>query len=175
MGNGKFTQTSPIGGGGTNGGGGFTPTAWAVEQVTTRLATDPNGTISFPLYDPKKEYVFAGLGLGVGSFGTITLVDVIQGDGIQGGPSPTVIQLPKIFLDDTVNGDLILDAGTLRVPFGMLQGVTALQQIQSVTLGGGLSSSIQYITKTPTPFSADFQDNLGSAVVFALVSRQMVA
>lgn len=66
MGNGKFTQTSPIGGGGS-GGGGFTPTAWTLDFYDAiKSATGNDGAPvllgSVPAYDTKKEYVLAVVG-----------------------------------------------------------------------------------------------------------------
>lgn len=188
MGNGKFTQTSPIGGG-SGGGGGFSPTPWIIEAFTANDLGDGNDgapvAVGAP-YDPKKEYLFATFTVGAPI--TTPIIPTLTGIDSHYGyldSSGALVGQPGITYTDAANPGIspvdALSHGYLMVRAGNIYpafvGGGPANNI-NITLSG-LSTSIGLdrtgLDIAPGQFYKIFGDTGASSVTYLLCSRQLVA
>lgn len=186
MGNGKFTQTSPIGGGG-GGGGGFTPTAWVLSEVVLRLVGGGDTSGSFSItHSDKKEYAFGMHGViggGASALGTTALVHALVARPITFGM--TAGSSHAFAFTDSANAgfgeiEVGIEPGEFPaafLPAGVLLGPTGAAGV--VVGGSGISSTISFNhdpTGTGTEFIWDYQDSgAGNDIYFAVIERQVMA
>jgi hypothetical protein len=172
MGNGKFTQTAPLGGGSGSGGGGGALGPWTVEFQTlipSATANDGAPVSTGITYSPTKRYIPMATA-GVGGLSAPFTIGIIGRTTPYHDPDGLYNTLTVVQLLDAVASPLDLGFVYYIEAGQVVGGVGGLGTLKTMAGLGGISSTMDIEWSTGL-FSRQFLDNGGDDVLFFILSQ----